>query len=272
MTTHIDFEALELQIDALAASFAGARPFPHVAIENFLRPDSLTRLLEAIQPPDIANRSNDYFFAKNKFETPTFASSADILNEVRNELLSDRFERALSKIYGQEVFIDPQFVGGGIHQGGAGSYLDMHADFNRHPANAEWLRELNLLLYLNPGYDDSFGGHLELEHAKSGEWTRVAPQLNRMVIMLTKEFTLHGYKPISFPPGTYRTALASYAYSIDNNLAATPQRSTQWVPQGGPAYKRLFARVAPGLVGLKNRLLGSNTVRRATRNDGSDQG
>ena len=260
---HIDFDSIEAKTESLTAAFKNAQPFEYVVIDNFLKQDSLTTLLNAIPKPDSSKKSSDYLFAKNKYEDPSFASQDNILTEVREELLGERFAAILSKIMGKPLFVDPLFVGGGIHQGGENSFLDMHADFSRHPAHKEWLRELNILLYLNKNYKEEYGGHLELEHAQTHERGRIAPALNRLVLMLTKEHTLHGYKPISFPAGTYRTSLAAYAYSIDSDFDSIPQRSTVWKPEDASGLKTALAAVSPYLVKAKNSLFGSSTVRRA---------
>lgn len=261
--THISYTCLETNVARLQQRFSDAKPFPHVVIDGFLTEPSLRSLLASIPPPEPSKKSSDYLFAKNKFENPTFARDAQVLGEIREELLSERFARFLSSVYGKPLFVDPKFVGGGIHQGGEGSFLDMHADFSRHPVHKEWLRELNILLYLNEDYKEEYGGHLELEHAETRERGRVSPVLNRLVLMLTKGHTLHGYKPISFPPGRYRTSLAAYAYSIDHDFQARPERSTLWRPEDSGVLKTAFAKVSPALVKVKNSLMGSSTARRA---------
>lgn len=265
MRSHIDFETIEANMEGLTASFRNAKPFPHVAIDGFLKKESLDELISKLPPPDATRRSSDYIFAKNKFENPTFSSAADIFRELREELLSERFARIISNIYGKPLFVDPSFLGGGLHQGGEGSYLDMHADFNRHPARQEWLRELNILLYLNRDYQEEWGGHLELLNSKTQEKGRVAPQENRMVFMYTSDHTLHGYKKISFPPGRYRTSIAAYAYSQDLDFKGTPARSTLWKPDDAGVGKSLLAATMPSLVKVKNSLFGSSTERRASK-------
>lgn len=270
-SSHIRFDFIESSIDQFSTAFASGSPFPHVAIDGFLEPTSLAALVEAVPSPDRANKSNDYLFARNKFENPTFAGAPTIFQQLREELLSERFARLIGSIYGKPVFIDPQFVGGGIHQGGEGSFLDMHADFSRHPTYKDWLRELNILLYLNKDYSEDFGGHLEMQHATTGERGRVAPIANRLVVMLTKAHTLHGYKRITFPKGQYRTSLAAYAYSVDNDFDAEPARSTLWKPEDAGTGKNLLARAAPALVRLKTALVGSSTARRASSGRDKDR-
>jgi len=263
----IRFDDIEARLDELKTAYKQAKPFPYVVIENFLTADALTQVHAHMPAPNAENKSSDYVFAKNKFENPNFAGGAEIFQRLRDALLGERFARLLSGIYGRELFVDPRFLGGGIHQGGEGSYLDMHADFSRHPANKDWLRELNILLYLNKDYDESYGGHLDLQNKETGERGRISPYENRLVLMLTKGHTLHGYKPINFPKGRFRTSLAAYAYSVDTDYSAVPVRSTQWKPEDASMAKSLIARASPTLVKLKTALLGSNTERRAAAAD-----
>jgi hypothetical protein len=82
--------------------------------------------------------------------------------------------------------------------------------------------------------------------------------------MLTKEHTLHGYRPIQFPPGRFRTSLASYAYSLESDFEKLPDRTTLWRPERS-ALKSAVARFMPALVSVKRRLFGSSTARRARR-------
>ncbi len=261
---HIDLDRLEGEIDALRSSFRDASPFPHVVVDGCLRPASYRRVLEALPPPVAGQRSSDYIFARNKFENPHFDRADPVLHELREELTSPRFAAVLGAVCGRPVFVDPEFTGGGIHQGGEDSFLDMHADFSRHPSRPDWVRELNILLYLNDPYDEAWGGHLELQHLDTAARARIAPVGNRLVVMLTKAHTLHGYRRIAFPAGRYRTSVASYAYVDDADYERTPVRSTAWRPEGGGA-KGLVARMVPGLIRIKNALLGSSTVRRAKR-------
>jgi len=265
MSSHINFDRVEGSINSLHHEFCNAKPFPYVVIDNFLYESSLKKVLSSIGEPDRTKKSSDYIFAKNKFENPDFTDTSDVLSGLREELLSDRFAVILTKIYGKELFVDPSFLGGGVHQGGEGSFLDMHADFSRHPAHREWLRELNILLYLNSGYEDAWGGHLDLVHAETREEGRISPIANRMVLMLTNEYTLHGYKTIKFPKGRYRTSLAAYAYSVDTNYQAIPDRSTMWKPEAASLVKNILAKISPSVVKIKSKFFGSSTERRARK-------
>lgn len=263
--SHIDHAQLNALKPQARQRFLDAQPYPHLVIDGFLSPESYEAVLAALPAPRENERSSDYMFARNKFENPIFDEAAPVLAELRNELVGEAFVEFLRAVYDKQVFVDEAFVGGGLHQGGPGSFLDMHADFSRHPVHRDWVRELNILLYLNHNYEEAWGGHLEMCHADSGATGRVAPVGNRMVIMLTKAHTLHGYKAISFPPGRQRTSIASYAYTVDHDFEKTPERSTLWRPQEAGIAKQALARIAPTLVSLKRSLLGSSTAKRAER-------
>lgn len=260
--THINFDFIEKNVLKLASHFSQASPFEHLIIDNFLCSRSLDTINSIIQKPDVKKRSNDYIFARNKFEDPKFHLLSPIFSELRDELLSSRFQNLISTIYGKKVFLDPSFLGGGLHQGGVESYLDMHTDFSRHGSETEWLRELNLLLYLNKNYQEAWGGELDLMNSFTGETSSIQPKNNRLVIMLTKGHTVHGYKPIKFPKGIYRNSIASYAYSIDTDFIKNPVKSTGWQPNTSKV-RALFGPLAIGLVKIKVALFGSNTTRKS---------
>jgi len=131
----INFERLEQDASALSAGFNSALPFPHVVIDDFLTIEGLAQLEPGslMRRQTTSERSSDFLFSKNKAENPHFGSVSERFSRLRDELVSDRFQSFICQVVGREVFVDQDFVGGGLHLGGSGSYLDMHADFSRHP-------------------------------------------------------------------------------------------------------------------------------------------
>ena len=269
ITNHsiINFKKLEENIDKLSSDYKNASPFEVVIIDEFLSEYGLRSIdIEKLnKTPSTKEQSSDFIFAKSKFENPKFEEISDSLKILREELLSERFQDILKKITGKNVFVDPQFVGGGVHQGGKGSFLEMHADFTRHPSNKDWIREHNLLLYLNRNWKHEYGGCLDLENSNNGNKKSIEPIENRMVIMLTKQHTLHGYKKISFPENYLRTSIAAYTYSIDDGSKSIPYKSTTWQPKTKAKY--LYSRVQNFLVPIKQKFFGSRTSKRAQRKD-----
>ena len=191
-------------------------------------------------------------------------SVSSALGALREELLSDRFRNIISQITSIEgLFLDDKFSGGGLHQGGPGSFLEMHADFSRHPSHRNWIRELNLLLYLNKDWKSEYGGCLDLCNSKTGKEISIEPIENRFVIMLTKGHTIHGYKKINFPENIFRTSVAGYAYTEDDGTDTTPYRSTTWHPKNNS--KKFAATMLNKLVPIKQKFFGSRTAKRSDK-------
>lgn len=259
----INFSEIENNLEKLKHEFLNASPFEHIVIDNFCNENDLSKAIESIPDAQNAgyNKSNDYIFAKNKFEKSDFDLICPQLAELKSELLSKRFSTWISAITNQKIFIDPDFHGGGLHQGGKGSFLDMHADFNYHPQNRSWFRNVNILLYLNKNWKSDFAGQLKLVDGrkKNGKPYLIEPIFNRAVIMFTRDYTLHGYDPINFPSGTYRTSIAAYGYTETGE--AGKLRTTVWKPEKSNILKRFLGEHMPKIVSVKSRLFGSGTTK-----------
>ncbi len=243
----------------LRASFKDARPFPHVVIDGFLDEDLATQLLAEFPSIDAMPKSRDYVFS-NKRELSSVEQQGPAGARYAELMLGDEFRTFVTDLLETDgLFVDPMFYGGGFHQGGDGSFLDMHTDFNLHPEHHDWFRMLNVLLYLNQDWDPAWGGDLLIKASPEQEPTAVAPLFNRAVIMETSDRTYHGYTRMSLPPGISRKSVASYVYRpVEGEVEV---RSTGWVPEDAGAAKRLLAKNYNRLVQAKQRLMGTGTSR-----------
>ena len=259
----INFEYLERQASYFARTYKSAKPFSYLIIDNVCDDNVLRDLLQEIPDPVDAKikKSRDLVFAKNKFEKSQFASLGPNMKKLDVELSSRKFAKFLTKITGDEIFVDGKYHGGGLHQGGPGSFLNMHADFDYHPENPNWFRNINILIYLNEHWKPEYKGELKLKDGRaSGSSTiEIEPKFNRMVIMKTREYTLHGYDEINFPPFQYRKSIAAYGYTFHEN--PKPGRTTVWHPEDGGKIKAIFGKAMPTLVKIKKRLIGSGTAK-----------
>ena len=257
----INFEYIENNLESFALEFQQAQPFPLVIIDHFADEKKLAKVVSSFPIPgkNQINKSRDYIFAKNKYEKSNFRDISPDCNEIYQDLISPQFQKIIQAITKQEVFIDREFHGGGIHQGGEGSFLDMHVDFNYHPLHANWFRNLNILLYLNKDWQPEYKGKLKLKHTETGKTREVEPLFNRCVIMSTRDYTLHGYDPIAFPPGQFRRSIATYAYSLDANPQG--ERSTLWMPEQSSLMKKIIGKYWPEIVKAKTSVFGSGTAR-----------
>jgi Rps23 Pro-64 3,4-dihydroxylase Tpa1-like proline 4-hydroxylase len=105
----------------------------------------------------------------------------------------------------QDLIPDPHYQGSGIHQTLPGGKLDVHADFNRY-TRYDMHRRVNVFIYLNPHWNESYGGHLELwsRDLKSCH-QRILPSLGRLTIFSSTDFSYHGHStPLACPPNRSR--------------------------------------------------------------------
>ena len=253
----INFNYLEENLDQLRNDFLSAKPFPHIGIDNFCDEEKITKLVNSI--PEIQVRSSDYAFSKNKFEKSKIEEISPEFKEYYADITSERFQKIVKFITNEDVFIDDDLYGGGVHLGGKDSFLDMHADFNYHPLKPTWYRNLNLLLYLNKDWKKEYGGELRLEDERTGVKTEVDVPFNRLAIMHCRGYTLHGYDKISFPEGTFRTSIAMYAYTIHEKQQEAA-RTTKWVVKKDKPFKYLLSKIWVPAVKIKSLFSKSKTA------------
>jgi hypothetical protein len=136
------------------------------------------------------------------------------------DMLSPGFAQSVAHLLGYDILIGDVY-GGGMHLSGPGAHLDVHADFNRHPAT-RWRRRANVLLYLNPGWREAWGGVLELDHS-----ARVIPEMGRLVVFECSERSWHGH-PVPITDGHWRKSLATYFYDPSDVVDDREFHDTRW--------------------------------------------
>jgi len=235
-----------------------ARPFPYLVIDGICDEAKLERMYEQI--PELNNKSRDYMFANNKFEKSNYKELGSLFRELYEDLSSPAMNDFLSFIANENVFVDPINHGGGLHQGKKNSFLDMHLDFNYHPLQKYWFRNMNLLLYLNRDWQPNYKGHLKLKDLRSGEEKELEVPFNRLIIQQTRAYTLHGYDMTNFPENKYRTSIATYAYTVHQHHIEKP-RTTDWFVKDDQPLKKAIAKVYGPAVKIKNQLFGSATAK-----------
>jgi len=255
----INFDLLLANKEDYRLKYLTAKPFPYLVLDGICEEDKLTSLYAEI--PELENKSRDYVFANNKFEKSNYKEISPLFKELNDDLHSQKMNEFLSYIACEDIFVDPKNHGGGLHQGKKNSFLDMHADFNYHPINTWWFRNMNLLLYLNKDWKPEYGGHLKLEDARTGNKTVLEVPFNRLVIQQTRGWTLHGYDLTHFPTGIFRTSIATYAYT-KHLIHVEKPRTTDWKPnQDATWLKKWMAKNYNTAVKVKNKLFGMGTAK-----------
>ena len=255
----VKFDRLFDNAEKYRIEYLSAKPFSYLIIDDFCEEDKLSLLYSQI--PDLVNKSRDYMFANNKFEKSNYAILGPLFKELHDELHSEKMNQFLSFISSKDVFVDPKNHGGGLHQGKSKSRLDMHLDFNYHPINKDWYREMNLLFYINKDWTPDFGGDLIIQDLRTGMKKELPVPFNRLIIQKCAPYTLHGYDSHKFPIGTYRTSVATYAYVKHIKQIEKP-RTTDWFPNKDTSYlKRFLGRNMKYIVKYKSMIFGSGTAK-----------
>lgn len=253
------FNAWIDQADQLAEQFRTASPFPVLVLDDFLDKETAEGLLAEFPNPDAMPKSRDYMFG-DKRELSSVAEQGPRSKEFYDALMGEQFQQFIRTLSGRELFVDPAFHGGGFHQSGDGGYLDTHVDFNMHPLHSDWLRTLNVLLYLNKDWKPEYDGRLLIKARPDEEPRAIEPVFNRGLIMVTDERTFHGFRKMSLPPGVTRKSIATYAYEKvpEGSVSA---RTTGWSPDDSGALKKSVAKHYDSLVRVKTKIFGSATAK-----------
>jgi Rps23 Pro-64 3,4-dihydroxylase Tpa1-like proline 4-hydroxylase len=222
------------RVQGLAQQFRAAQPYPHVVLEQFLEPRLAEACLAAFPARGDDSWRNYTHVNERKFARSDQGGFPPTLQALIAELNSARFIRFLEALTGIEGLIaDESLMGGGLHQSGNGGFLNVHADFTGHPHHERWRRRVNLLLYLNPGWQESYGGQLELWDKQMTRPVRtVAPLMNRALIFNTDPDSFHGHPtPMTCPEEFARRSIALYYFTDEK--AAFRVRSTEYRSRPG---------------------------------------
>ncbi len=208
---------LELKVDPapLAASYRTARPFPHVVLDGLFADAALDEVLACFPRPGEIDWVSFDNAAEKKLGSSYRSRLAEPVRRFLFEMSAAPVLEFLEALTGIEGLIpDPYFGGAGLHQIEPGGFLKVHADFNWHP-RLRLDRRLNLLVYLNRGWREEYGGHLELwdREARRAE-QRILPVFNRTVVFSTTDISFHGHPtPLACPSGETRKSISLYYYT-----------------------------------------------------------
>ena len=132
---------------------------------------------------------------------------------------------------------DPYFSGGGLNVSQTGGHLDVHVDGNYHDASGMH-RRVNLLIYLNPNWEEAWGGEFGIYSEDGSKLVKaIPPLLNRCVIVDTHDKSYHGLpNPIKFPKENTRKSIILYYYTVEKrpteNVVTDKPHSALWRSKG----------------------------------------
>jgi Rps23 Pro-64 3,4-dihydroxylase Tpa1-like proline 4-hydroxylase len=198
-----------------ADEYQNNKPFPFIYFDDFLPIEAAQAALEAFPQPkqlpwqqfDNPNEKKLAFASVEKLPD----GDRDVLYFLNSRPML-QFLEVLTGIEG--VIPDPYFVGGGLHQIKPGGKLGVHADFNKHE-KLRLDRRINVLIYLNKDWNETYGGHFELWNREMTQAeVKILPLFNRCAIFSTTSWSFHGHpEPLKCPPDRTRKSLATYYYT-----------------------------------------------------------
>lgn len=195
--------------------YINAKPFASGYFDDFFNANKLTQVLAEF--PELGDK-NDIKYNnpnENKLASKGEYRFGEVSTRFAHFMNSQPMLEFLENLTGIKNLIpDPSFEGGGFHQIKPGGYLKLHADFNKHRAtNLD--RRLNVLVYLNENWEESYGGHFELWDKEMTKCEKkILPIFNRMAMFSTTDFSWHGHPdPLTCPPDRSRRSMAFYYYT-----------------------------------------------------------
>lgn len=209
-TDHLQAIAKEQQ-----EKYHSAAPFPHIYLDDIFPEQVLETILEEFPTTRTANWQQFDNYKEVKLAAKNEQDFGDFTRQFIHTLNSRPFIEFLETLTGiQGLIPDPYLEGGGLHMIKRGGMLKVHADFNKHPVTG-LDRRLNVLVYLNKEWEESYGGHLELwDKEMEKAMVKILPVYNRMAIFSTTSHSYHGHPdPLTCPENRTRRSIALYYYT-----------------------------------------------------------
>ena len=212
-----NFQNLEQVALEEKIKYINAKPFPNITLTNFFEDNFLNKILEEfpnlskLQGSQIYKEKNEIKLSNKDYNK--FPNNIKKFIDFLNSEIFLGFLQNLTSIK-EKLVSDPLLEGGGLHEIKRGGVLKIHTDFNRHPS-LDLDRRINVLIYLNKNWKDSYGGHLEFWNKDVSKCEKkILPSFNTMAIFSTTDFSNHGHpEPLNCPEEMSRKSIALYYFS-----------------------------------------------------------
>jgi len=228
---HLRIGALgHAELDALARDFAAAQPFPHVVIPDMLAaaPADVLPNFPPLDAPCWRHLGEAY--QDGKMTLSNIADIAEPLASILRELMEPAGLRFVERVSGiRGLVADPYLQGAGLHCTAAGGSMAPHTDSHLNERLGIY-RRVNVLLYLNPTWDEADGGCLELYDTSDVHTPvrTVVPRWGTLVLFRSDARSVHGFAKPIVGPGRARRSLAVYYYTAADAPDFAGYALTHW--------------------------------------------
>lgn len=232
------------KVRELATEFKGHKPYGYATVGALFEPSMVARVSREVEAHlGRYPREEDIYASFRKYRLSTLAGMPEGVREFITWLNSQEFLSILTEITGiEDLHADPELRGGGIHAIGRGGYLKLHTDFNWHNG-LSMHRRLNLLVYLNEGWQSAWNGCVELWSADAKRRIfSLSPDLGHALLFETNDISYHGHPDaLQCPEGTFRKSIALYYYTAtrpDAGIVFGKTRMTNFVERPSERFER----------------------------------
>ena len=248
----------ELDLMRLRDEFLAAKPTPHIFIDGMWDDEFLDGIATEVDSFTHWAGEKDFFGSREKRRQADWESLPSNTHAFISYLNQPLILRLIEFLSNEDGLIsDPYLEGGGIHSTGQDGFLKLHADFNWN-SRLKLYRRINILVYLNKGWEEEFGGQIELAGKDSnGEFNSIvsrSPIFNRTLIFITDDHSYHGQpNPVQNPFNKRRNSIAAYYYQSQKpkGTAAVKRERTDYVDENGKKLgKSLLKRIARKIMKL----------------------
>jgi Rps23 Pro-64 3,4-dihydroxylase Tpa1-like proline 4-hydroxylase len=217
----INYEELYILAASHSNEYKLAQPFPNVYLDSFFRPDIYKEIQNNFpsSESDIwKTPSNIHTIRKSVPKQGALGLREYLFSENQRRILmefnSGLFIQFVERLTGISGLIpDPYFAEGSFAMSRRGGILDIHADFSHHD-KLGLERRVNLLIYLNDDWHESYNGSLNFYDQDLNCIKKIYPLGNRVAIFSTSDISFHGFpEPITCPENVVRRSINMYYYT-----------------------------------------------------------
>jgi len=176
-----------------------------------LLPEDIVLKMHTVFP-----KSEEMILKKSLREDKYIAAQMNLYDSILEEIIYAFQDRRIVNLIGEicgieEIIPDEHLYNGGISMMAKKQFLNPHLD-NSHDKDRDRWRVLNLLFYITPNWEETYGGNLELWPNGLGEnQITIHSKCNRLVVMATHNKSIHSVSPVIHDG--FRCCVSNYYFS-----------------------------------------------------------
>ena len=198
-------------------------PFPYISENGLFSESVLDEVLNCFPAnSDKHWRRYSESHEAGKMEMSDPRGWPNLISQVLDMMTSEDMAALVGESFGIPDLVGSTY-GGGLHCSPRGARLAMHTDFTHHP-DTGLFRRINMLLFLNRGWEEDHGGGLYLGDDME---VLIPPVFNQLGCFATSGISSHGH-PVPWNADEPRRSLAVYFYSPEPPADYFGPNTTVW--------------------------------------------